>query len=55
VIAAGCRDAVAARAVGFVPSHNVATALEMADGVAPADARTGVLLAPPYAPLVVGD
>ncbi len=55
VIAAGCRDATAARAVGFVPSHNAATALEMAAGVAKAGARTGVLLAPPYAPLVVGD
>ncbi len=55
MIAAGCRDAAAARAVGFVPSHNAATALEMAAGVGPGDARTGVLLAPPYAPLVVGD
>lgn len=54
VIAAGCRDAAAARAIGFVPSHNVATALEMATGVAPPAARTGVLIAPPYAPLLVG-
>lgn len=54
VIAAGCRDAGAARALGFVPSHNVATALEMARGVAGGTHRLGVLLAPPYAPLIVG-
>ncbi len=54
VIAAGCRDAGAARALGFVPSHNVATALEMARGVAGGSHRLGVLLAPPYAPLIVG-
>ncbi len=54
VIVAGCRDAGAARALGFVPSHNVATALEMARGVAGGSHRLGVLLAPPYAPIVVG-
>ena len=54
VIVAGCRDAGAARALGFVPSHNVATALEMARGVAGGSHRLGVLLAPPYAPLIVG-
>jgi hypothetical protein len=54
VIVAGSRDAVAARALGFVPSHSVASALEMAHGVAGGRARTGVLLAPPYAPLLVG-
>jgi hypothetical protein len=54
VIVAGCRDAGAARALGFVPTHNPATALEMAHGVAAADARVGVLMAPPYAPLLVG-
>jgi hypothetical protein len=53
VIVAGCRDAGAARALGFVPSHSVATALEMAHGVSAGRARMGVLLAPPYAPLVV--
>jgi hypothetical protein len=54
VIVAGCRDAATARSLGFVPSHNIPTALEMAAGVAPPDARTGVLLAPPYAPLLLG-
>lgn len=54
VIVAGCRDAGAARALGFVPSHNPATALEMARGLAGESGRIGVLLAPPYAPLLVG-
>ena len=54
VIVAGSRDAVAARALGFVPSHGVASALDMAHGVAGGGARVGVLLAPPYAPLLVG-
>ena len=54
VIVAGCRDAGAARALGFVPTHSIPAALEMAHGVAEGDARVGVLLAPPYAPLVVG-
>ncbi|MGL6280303.1 MAG: lactate racemase domain-containing protein, partial [Gaiella sp.] len=47
VVVAGCRDASTARALGFVPSHNAATALEMAAGVAPEGARVGVVLAPP--------
>ena len=54
VIVAGSRDAVAARALGFVPSHSVSSALEMTHGVAGGRARVGVLLAPPYAPLLVG-
>ena len=54
VIVAGSRDAVAARTLGFVPSHSIASALEMAHGVAGGHARLGVLLAPPYAPLLVG-
>lgn len=53
VIVAGCRDAGAARALGLVPSHNTATALAMADGLAGPDARTGVILGPPYPALVV--
>jgi len=53
VIVAGCRDAGAARALGLVPSHNTATALAMADGLAGPNARTGVLLAPPYPALIV--
>jgi hypothetical protein len=55
VIVAGCRDAGAARALGFVPSHNAATGLAMADGLAGPEARTGVLLGPPYPALIVGD
>jgi Lactate racemase N-terminal domain len=54
VIVAGSRDAVAARALGFVPSHSVASALDMAHGVAGGGARVGILLAPPYPPLEVG-
>ena len=51
VIVAGCRDAAAARSLGFVPSHNLTTAIEMALGVAE-DGRIGALVAPPYVPLV---
>jgi hypothetical protein len=54
VIVAGCRDAGAARALGLVPSHNAATAMAMARGVAGESARTGVLLGPPYPAVVVG-
>jgi hypothetical protein len=54
VIVAGCRDAGAARALGLVPSHNAATGLAMARGVAGPGARTGVLLGPPYPAIVVG-
>lgn len=54
VIVAGSRDAVAARTLGFVPSHSIASALEMAHGVAGGHARVGILLAPPYAPLLAG-
>ena len=54
VIVAGSRDAIAARSLGFVPSHSVASALDMAHGVAGGRAWVGILLAPPYAPLLVG-
>ena len=54
VIVAGCRDAQAARSLGFVPSHGMGAALTMARGRAPADARIGFLVAPPYPPLLVG-
>ena len=53
VLVAGCRDAGAARALGLIPGHNAGTALEMARGVAGGSHRLGVLLAPPYAPVVV--
>ncbi len=55
VIVGCCRDAGAARALGFVPSHNATTALEMARGLAGGRQRLGVLLAPPYPPLLVSD
>ena len=54
VVVAGCRDAIAARTLGFVPSRGVGSALQMAHGVAGGHARVGILLAPPYAPLLVG-
>lgn len=54
VIVAGCRDAAAARTLGFVPSQGVSSALEMAHGVAGGRGRLGILLAPPYPALVVG-
>ena len=47
VIVAGCRDASAARSLGFIPSHNLTTAVEMGMGVA-GGGRLGVLVAPPY-------
>ena len=55
MIVAGCRDAGAARALGLVPSHNTAAALAMARGLAGEDARTGVVLGPPYPGLIVSD
>jgi hypothetical protein len=54
VIVGGCRDAAAARQLGFVPSHSVGTALELALGAAGEGARVGFLLAPPYFPLRLG-
>jgi len=53
VVVAGCRDAIAARTLGLIPSHSIPSALEMAHGVAGGRARLGVLLAPPYAPLLL--
>jgi Lactate racemase N-terminal domain len=53
VLVAGCRDATAARQLGFVPTHGVGAALEMARGRAGRSARIGFLLAPPYFPLQV--
>jgi lactate racemase-like protein len=53
VIVAGCRDAVAARQLGFVPARGIAPALEMAHGRAGGDALVGFLLSPPYFPLRV--
>jgi hypothetical protein len=53
VVVAGSRDAIAARTLGLIPSHSISSALEMAHGVAGGRARLGVLLAPPYAPLLL--
>jgi hypothetical protein len=52
VLVAGCRDAQAARQLGFVPVHGLGAALEMARGRGAR--RIGYLLSPPYFPLVVG-
>jgi hypothetical protein len=54
VVIAGCRDHQAARLLGFVPTHGVPAALEMAHGRAGGRARIGYLLGPPYFPLEVG-
>ena len=54
VVIAGCRDHQAARTLGFVPTHGVSAALEMAHGRAGGKARVGFLVAPPYFPLEVG-
>ncbi|MGH3103114.1 MAG: lactate racemase domain-containing protein [Gaiellaceae bacterium] len=53
VLVAGCRDAVAARQLGFVPTHGVGAALAMAHGRADSPPRIGFLLSPPYFPLRV--
>jgi hypothetical protein len=53
VIVAGCRDAVAARQLGFVPARGLPAALEMAQGRAGGEARIGYLLSPPYFPIRV--
>jgi hypothetical protein len=54
VLVAGCRDASAARQLGFVPVHGVGAALAMARGRAGGTPRIGFLLAPPYFPIRVG-
>ena len=51
VIVGGCRDATAARRLGFVPTHGVAAALDMARGRAGREPRIGFVLAPPYFPI----
>jgi hypothetical protein len=53
VLIAGCRDATAARALGFVPTHGLGPALTMARGWTDRPPRVGFLLAPPYFPLRV--
>jgi hypothetical protein len=53
VLVAGCRDATAARQLGFVPTHGIGPALEMARGRIDRPPRIGFLLSPPYFPLRV--
>jgi lactate racemase-like protein len=53
VLVAGCRDHQAARTLGFVPTHGISSALDMAHGRAGGNARIGLLLSPPYFPLEV--
>lgn len=53
VLIAGCRDSMAARRLGFVPTHGVGAALAMARGRASGPPKIGVLLSPPYFPLRV--
>jgi lactate racemase len=53
VLIAGCRDATAARQLGFVPTHGIGPALEMARGRIDRPPRVGFLLSPPYFPLRV--
>ncbi len=54
VLVAGCRDSVAARQLGLVPTHGLNAALELARGRVGGKARIGVLLAPPYFPIRSG-
>jgi hypothetical protein len=51
VLIAGCRDAAAARQLGFVPTHSLGAALDIARGSGAE--RIGYLMSPPYFPLVV--
>jgi hypothetical protein len=53
VLVAGCRDAAAARQLGFVPAHAIGPALAMARGVTDGEPRVGFLLSPPYFPISV--
>lgn len=55
VLVAGCRDAAAARRLGFVPTGGFGAALAMAHGRAGRPPRVGVLLSPPYFPLRVSE
>jgi lactate racemase len=54
VLVAGCRDALAARQLGFVPTRNLSAALAMARAQAGGEPRIGYLVAPPYFPIRVG-
>jgi hypothetical protein len=47
VVIAGCRDATAARQLGFVPTHGISAAFTMARGLGGDGHRVGFLLSPP--------
>jgi lactate racemase len=51
VLVAGCRDALAARQFGFVPTRSLSAALAMARARADGTPRIGYLVAPPYFPI----
>ena len=51
IIVAGCRDAGSARQLGFIPSHGIGHALELAAGTVGEEGRIGFMLGPPYAAL----
>lgn len=53
VLVAGCRDSVAARQLGLVPTHGLNAALAMARNRAGGSHRLGAVLAPPYFPVRV--
>jgi hypothetical protein len=53
VVVGGCRDASAARQLGFIPSQSVGTAIDMALGRGDGATRIGFLLSPPYFPVRV--
>jgi hypothetical protein len=53
VLVAGCRDAAAARMLGFIPTHGLPAALAMTRGRAGGEPRIGFLPAPPYFPIRV--
>ena len=50
VVVAGCRDHQAARTLGFVPTHGISSALEMAHGRAGGEARIGYPARPAVLP-----
>jgi Lactate racemase N-terminal domain len=54
ILVAECRDATAARQLGFVPVHSLTAAVQMGHARAGGAASLGFLLSPPYFPLVVG-
>ena len=53
VLVAGCRDALAARQLGLVPTHSLGAALAMARARAGSEPRIGYLVSPPYFPIRV--